>query len=92
MLFKALVENELLTEVVIKWDRPSASAGKAEHFFTVKLEKAFVASVRPWIPNVLDPTQKEFTNMEDVSLVYSKSIWTHEVAGTESQDDWFNAA
>lgn len=90
MLFKALVMNEKLKNVTLKWYRPSAT-GVEEHFFTVKLENAFLASVKPWIPNVLDPDHKSYTNMENVSFVYSKISWTHEVAGKESEDDWFNA-
>lgn len=91
LLCKALVTNEKLKEVTIKWYRPSQS-GKEQHYYTVKLESAFLASVKPWIPNVLDPEHKSYTNMENISFVYSKISWTHEVAGKAAEDDWFNAA
>ncbi len=89
LLFKALVTNEKITSAEIRWYRPSTSTGIEEHYFTVKLTDAFVCSVKPWIPNVLDPVHKSYTNMEDISFVYSKISWTHEVAGKESEDSWF---
>jgi type VI secretion system secreted protein Hcp len=91
LLFQALVKNEKLTAVEMKFYRPSTS-GVEQHYFTVKLTNAFVASVKPWIPNVLDPEKKSFTNMEDVSFVYSKIDWTHEVGGKAAEDDWFTAS
>jgi type VI secretion system secreted protein Hcp len=91
LLFNALVRNEKLSTVEIKWYRPSKT-GIEEHYFTVRLFDAFVASVKPWIPNVLDPEHKSYTNMEDVSFVYSKISWTHEVDGKEAEDDWFTGS
>lgn len=89
MLANALVTNEQLKLVTIKWYRPSTT-GKEQHFFTVKLERAFVSEFKPWVPNVLDPLYKTYTNMEDISFVYGKIVWTHEVAAKEANDDWLN--
>jgi type VI secretion system secreted protein Hcp len=89
MLCKALVMNEKLKLVTIKWYRPSPT-GVEQHFYTMKLENAFVCGVKPWIPNVLDPVHKTYTNMEDISFVYGKIQWTHEVAGKEAEDDWLS--
>ena len=92
MLFQALVTNELIKKVTIKWYRPSTTTGIEEHFFTVALETAFIASVKPWVPNVLDPLFKSYTNMEDVSFVYGTINWTHEIAAKASTDDWLTPA
>jgi len=86
-LYQALATGERMSDVTMKYYRINAS-GNEEHYFTIKLEDAIIVSIKPWIPNALDPARESFTHMEDVSFTYSKIIWTWEIDGVEAQDSW----
>ena len=68
--------------------RCSDNAGIEEHYFTIKLEDAIVVSIKPYVPNCLDPKFESYGHMEDVAYTYRKIIWTWEPDGIESEDDW----
>jgi len=87
LLYKALVTNEILSEVTIKWYRPSTSSGM-EHYFTHKLEGATVVDIKAIMPNCQDPGQAHFTHLEEVSFAYEKITWTHVLGKTEQMDSW----
>ena len=86
-LYLALVKGEHMKSVVIKWYRIKPT-GEEEHYFTTKLEDAIIVSMKPWMPNCLDPSSESFTHMEEVSFTYRKAIWTWEPDGIEAEDDW----
>ena len=86
-LYKALCTGEHLSNVTMKWYRIDPT-GKEEHYFTHVLEDAVIVSIRPWMPNCLDPSTESYTHMEEVSCTYKKIRWTHEPDGIEHEDDW----
>jgi len=86
-LYQALVTGEQMKNVEIKWYRID-SKGSEEHYFTTKLEGAIIVSVKPTMPNVLQPSSDPFTHMEGVSFTYRRVTWTWVPDGIEAQDDW----
>ena len=52
------------------------------------LEDAIIVSVRPWMPNCLDPHTESYTHMEEVMFTYKKIRWTWEIDGIEAEDSW----
>ncbi len=86
LLYQALVTGESLT-CTIEWYRTS-SEGTHEHYFTQEIEGASVVDIRSFMPNCQDPNNGHFTHLEEVSFSYSTITWTHEIAGTEGNDDW----
>ena len=68
--------------------RRRSATGEQEHYFTVKLKQATITDIKTYMPNCLDPANKSFTHMEDVSLSYKEIEWTHQVAGTSGSDSW----
>lgn len=86
-LYQALCTGEHMTTVEIKWYRIDPS-GAEEHYFTHKLEDAIIVDIKAWMPNCLEPATESLSHMEDVSFTYRKIIWTWEVDGIESEDDW----
>jgi len=86
-LYQALCTGEHMTEVVIKWYRIDPT-GQEEHYFTTALEDAIVVSMKPNMPNCLDPVMESFSHMENVAFTYRKIKWTWEADGIESEDDW----
>jgi type VI secretion system secreted protein Hcp len=87
LLFQALTSGETMNEVKMEFYRTDAG-GKEQLYFSIKLENAIIVSIKPWIPNTLDPTRQSFTHMEDVSFTYSKILWNCVTDKTEAQDEW----
>lgn len=88
-LYQMLTTGEELKSVEVKWYRIDP-AGREEHYFTTKLEGAVIVSVKPSLPNCLDPQFENLSHMEDVSFTYRKAIWTWVPDGIEAEDDWEN--
>lgn len=86
-LFQALTSGERMKSVELRFYRIDKT-GLEEHYYTIKLEEAIIVGITPWIPNCLDPSKESLQHMEDVEFTYRKIIWTHEVDGIESEDDW----
>ncbi len=87
LLYNALTTSERMTKLVIRWWRP-ASDGTLQHYFTHELQDAIIVDIEAYMPNCQDPAMGHFTELEDVSFVYRKILWTHEAAGTSGSDDW----
>jgi type VI secretion system secreted protein Hcp len=86
-LYQALCQGEHMKVVTVKWYRIDPS-GQEQHYFTHTLTDAIVVSMRPWMPNCLDPLTESFTHMEEVMFTYKKIRWTWEIDGIESEDSW----
>ncbi|OIP34748.1 MAG: hypothetical protein AUK27_06700 [Deltaproteobacteria bacterium CG2_30_66_27] len=87
ILYKVLVTNEALTEVVFKFWKPSAS-GKENQYYTIKLTNANIASMKTFFPNMLVAENTKLPHMEEVSFTYQKIEWTFTDGGFTSEDDW----
>lgn len=85
-LFKACCTGEQCT-VTIDHYRIKAD-GTEEKYFTIKLEDAIIVSLREYTPITFLPENKPYTDMEDVSMTYSKITWTYNDGNIEYVDDW----
>lgn len=86
-IFQAQCSGEQLKTVEIEFYRISPK-GTEEKYYTIRLEKAVITGSRTWVPNCLDPDNRQYGHMEDVSLTYEKIIWTWEPDGIEAEDSW----
>jgi type VI secretion system secreted protein Hcp len=90
LIAKALRRNEVI-EGVFKFFRPTPNGdGTTEQFFTVKIEKARVASQRLVSPNVIAPALASEPPQEEVSFVFHTITWTYEDGGVTDTDQWDN--
>jgi len=89
LLHAALFNNELLTTVTFTFYRTSTT-GVQELFFTVTLEEAVVATIRDRMPDVMDAGNARFPMTQEVSFVFRKITWSHELASTMAMDEWRN--
>lgn len=87
LLSSALVSGEKLDVVELKFHRTDIN-GKLEHFFTISLTDAIVIDITPDAPHVIGEMERDVAPLEHVSFSYRKIRWTHESAGTSSEDDW----
>lgn len=102
LLYQALNTGESIAEAVIQWYRISPS-GEEEHYFSTTFENARVTNIRSYMPNIIDnapaeniPGERNIatnarSHMEEVTFRYRKISWSHEIAGTEGEDDWDGA-
>lgn len=87
MIYQALCSGEHLKEVKLKFYRVSPK-GTEEQYFTITLEDAVAVSIKPWMPNCLDPATMKYGHMEEVAFTYRKASWRNEIDKTEAHDDW----
>jgi len=86
LIFKALVNNEQIKEVELRFYKPG-KGGKEEQYFTIKLENAHISSVR-----LQNEGGTATETREHVSFVYQKIIWTWTDGGITAEDDWESPA
>jgi type VI secretion system secreted protein Hcp len=82
LLLEAMTKGQVFDTAELKYFR-TAPDGSQEHYFTQTIQKVVISDIQSYMPNCLDPINKNFTHMEKVTLQYSNSTWTHEIAGTE---------
>lgn len=87
LLYQALVNGEVLSEVEVQWYRTS-DEGKIEPFFTTRLEDAIIVSINTVLPHVQNTDNEKYTQLIKVSMTYRKITWDHTVATTTGSDDW----
>ena len=87
LLYNALVNNETLTEWELQFWRGTA-VGAEEHYYTIKLTDASVASIEFVQPNARDPELAKTPEYETVAFIYQKIEWTWVKGGITAVDDW----
>ncbi len=86
-LYQALTTGENLKNVELKFYR-ATTGNKQEHYFTIKLEDALIAGIKPFMPSSLEEQNVHYGHMEEISFTYQKIVWTYEPDGVESEDSW----
>ena len=90
LLYKALVENNVI-EGVFKFFRPNPNGdGTTEQFYTVEIKKGRVATVKQISPDSFDPALANRPPMEEISFVFHTIKWTYTNGGVEHEDTWDN--
>lgn len=87
LLYNALVTNETLTEVKIKFWRPSAS-GAEQQFYTIELMNASIASMSTKMLNNKHPDLMKYAEYDEIAFAYQKITWTYMDGGITASDDW----
>ena len=88
LLWLALTKNQEI-EGAFRFYRPHAFGnGSAEHFFTVKIGKGYVAGIRQSVGNTFTPGDSNEPPLEEISLVFSEIVWTFEPIGIECEHTW----
>lgn len=80
--------NENLIDFTLRFYRQNSESGVNEHYYTITLLNAKIVGIRNWTPNTLDPSSRNYRDMEEVSFTYQKITWTHEPSGVSTEDEW----
>ncbi len=86
-LYSALVSNETLTGWELQFWRAGAT-GVEEHYYTIKLTNASVATIEFVQPNTKNPELAKYAEHENVAFTYQKIEWTWVKGGIAAVDDW----
>jgi len=87
MLYQALSDGELLTEVIIDWYRLDG-AGMEELYYRQILKNAQITAIDFVVEHTSDVANNSKGHMEKVSFIYDSIIWSHEVDGIEYEDNF----
>ena len=87
MLYQALSEGELLTQVIIDWYRID-SAGMEELYYRQILKNAQITAIEFIVENETDLANSKLGHMEKVSFIYDSITWSHEADGIEFEDNF----
>ena len=89
LLENVLSNNENLTEAHFKFYRTSIQ-GTEQHYFTIDLHNAGIASHNLYHPDSLDTGAGTSTveTQEELSFTYQKITWTWVDGGITAEDDW----
>jgi len=82
LLFQALVSNENLPNVELRFFKPDPKTGKEQMYYTIELTNASIAGIGQ-SQAVGDPMP-----LEEVSFTYQKIVWTWTDGGITAEDDW----
>ncbi|MHA2402605.1 MAG: type VI secretion system tube protein TssD [Candidatus Kariarchaeaceae archaeon] len=84
LLFKALSNNEPVSEAEFWYFRPNTADGTTEHYYTIKIMNGFISAIRTF--SMTDYSTGGTWNMEEVSFVYQTIEWTYVPDGTQFVD------
>lgn len=87
MLYQALSDGELLTEVVIDWYRMDG-AGMEELYYRQTLKNAQITAIDFIVEESSAGSNSSVGHMEKVSFIYDSITWSHEIDGIEYEDNF----
>jgi len=87
LLMNILVNNENITNLVIRFWTPSLT-GKEIQFYTVELKDASIADIHFEMLNNKYPENMQHKEREHVSFCYRRITWTYEDGGITAEDEW----
>lgn len=87
ILHAVLTQNEVLTDVTLRFFRP-APAGDEEEVFMVRLRNATISSIQTRLQNTQNPRFGSYPMFEEIAFVYQRIEWTWLEGQVTSEDDW----
>ncbi len=87
MLYQALCDGELLTNVSIDWYRLDG-AGMEELYYKQTLKNAQIIAINFDVESNTDLANSRVGHMESISLIYDSITWCHDVDGIEFEDNF----
>lgn len=86
-LYQYLCNGKIISSATLTWYRIDEQGAEKE-YFKHQLENARITSIRPYMPDVDNPSNEQYKHMEEVSLRYEKITWTFLDGNVEFSDSW----
>jgi type VI secretion system secreted protein Hcp len=88
LIYKALVENQVI-DGIFKFFRPNPTGdGTTEQFYTVEIKQGRVASFKAFVPDTIDPASSADPPLEEITFVFHTISWTITNGGVTHEDTW----
>ena len=87
LLYQRVASGEVIPKITIRWYQIT-DQGEEKPYFQHELSGVQIASVRPYMHNVKDPTKEQYVHQEEVAIRYAKVTWTFFDGNLLSSDEW----
>ena len=87
VMYQFLCNGQVIPDVTIHWYQINES-GEEEEYYTHTLKNARITSIRPYMPDVDNPSNEQYKHMEEVGLRYEDITWTFVDGSIEYTDSW----
>lgn len=86
-LYEHLCNGKIIGSAKLHWYMIDET-GTEKEYFTHELTNARVTSIRPYMPDVDNPSNEQYKHMEEVSFRYEKVKWLYKDGNVEYTDSW----
>ena len=87
LLFRALTQNENISEWRLDFYRPSRSRREFQ-FYTIELENASIGNIQTEMLDNSRPENRRQIEREYIQFYYQRISWTWQDGGISADDDW----
>lgn len=88
LLQQYLCNGKVIPMATLRWFQIN-EMGIEEEYFNHELTQARVVSIRPYMPDVDNPSNEQYKHMEEVAFRYEKIKWLFLEGNVEYTDSWF---
>lgn len=86
-LYEYLCNGKLVASALLHWYMIDET-GTEKEYYTHELTNARVTAIRPYMPDVDNPSNEQYKHMEEVSFRYEKIKWLFKDGNVEYTDSW----
>jgi type VI secretion system secreted protein Hcp len=86
-LYQYLCNGKIIGSATLKWYMIDAN-GVETMYFKHTLSNSRITAVRPYMPDVDNPSNENYKHMEEVAFRYEKITWTFVDGNVEFSDSW----
>jgi type VI secretion system secreted protein Hcp len=88
LLFKAMVENQVINGK-FKFFRPNPTGdGTTEQFFTVEIDQGRISGYKNYVPDTIEPASSTDPPLEEIQFVFHTISMTYTKGGVTHTDTW----
>jgi len=88
LLFKAMVENQVI-DGKFKFFRPNPTGdGTTEQFFTVEIKKGRISGYKNYVPDTIEPASSTDPPLEEIQFIFHTISMTYTNGGVTHEDTW----
>lgn len=86
-LYQYLCNGKIIGSATLTWYRID-EMGAEKPYFEHLLQNARITSIRPYMPDVDNPSNEQYKHMEEISFRYEKITWKFLDGNVEWTDSW----
>ncbi len=88
LLFKAMVENQVINGKFMFFRPNPTGDGTTEQFFTVEIQQGRISGYKNYVPDTIEPASSTDPPLEEIQFVFGIISMTYTQGGVTHQDAW----